>query len=92
MLRRLQYHINVKIKNLLDHMILATVILAVLGLLLLALFAITLNQVWLGILWLCGLLYALSYFIDVAKFNEIVRKLDQDSLPKSIWISKAYFS
>lgn len=91
MLRRLKYHIKLKIKNLLDQMILATVILAVLGLLFTILFALTLNQVWLGILWLTGLIYALSYFIDVLKYDEVLRNLDNKSLHKAIWLSKAYF-
>ena len=71
-------------------MILATVIISVLGLLFTILFAITLNEIWLGILWLCGLIYALSYFVDVLKFGEVVKDIDRNGRKNSIRISKAY--
>ena len=92
MLKRLKYHINMKIKNLLDEMILGTVLLALVSVLLGTLYVLTLNVIWFGILWLVGLIYAVVYFSDAIKYGNIVRKLDQDSLNPSIWISKAYFS
>jgi hypothetical protein len=90
MLRRLQHHINVKIKVLLDKMILGTVLILFLALVLCLLYAYTHNITWLGILWLTGLIYAVAYFSDALEFGSIVRDLDQGSLDSSIWLSKAY--
>ena len=91
MLKRLQHHINVKIKRLLDQMILGTIILLVVGFGLILTYALTQNGLWLGLLWILGLVYAVFYFADAIRYSNIVRDLDQDSLDKSIWISKAYF-
>ena len=92
MLKRLQYHINVKIKNLLDKMILSTILLIVVALIFCLLFVLTHNTAWLGLLWLSGLIYSVNYFTNTLKFGSIVKDLDQGSLGGSIWLSKAYFS
>jgi arginine exporter protein ArgO len=92
MLKRLKHHINVKIKQLLDQMILETAIIFGLGLLFTILHALTLNTVWLGILWLCGLVYATAYFIDAIKYGSLVREIEQENQQQTIWLSKAYFN
>lgn len=91
MLKRLQHHINLKIQNLLDNMLIGTMLVISFCLLFSILYALTLNPLWLGLIWLSGLIYAVFYFIDAIKFSEIVNDLDQDSLNESIWLSKAYF-
>ena len=91
MLKRLQYHINLKIQKLLDQMLAGTFLVLTFSLVFCVLYALTVNPLWLGLIWLSGLVYAVCYFIDALKFNEIVNDLDQDSLNRTIWISKAYF-
>ena len=90
MLRRLKHHINVKISKLLDHMIRATIMLFVVSFGLILLYALTENSLWLGLLWIVGLIYAIAYFSNALKYSNIIKKLDQDSLRSSIWLSKAY--
>lgn len=92
MLRRLQHHINIKIKKLLEKMIFSTLLILTLGLGFIFAFALTQNAIWLVLMWLTGLLYAVFYFTDLMKYSKIVKDLDQDSLNKSIWLSKAYFN
>lgn len=92
MLKRLQHHINVQIQRLLDKMIYATLIFLVCGFGLIFVYATTRNAAYLWLLWIAGLAYATMYFIDAAKFGGIVKKLDQESLSGSIYLSKSYFN
>ena len=91
MLRRLKHHINVKISQLLDHMIFATLALFALSLGLILVYTITDNFAWLGLLWISGMLYAVSFYSDVIKYSKIIDQLDQDSLNGSIWLSSPFW-
>jgi hypothetical protein len=73
-------------------MILGTIILLVGGFTLILVYGLTHNPLWLALLWILGLGYAVFYFADAIRYSNIVKKLDQDSLNHSIWLSKAYLS
>ena len=91
MLKRLSNHINRKFQRLLDQMILSTLIFLVLGFTMICIYAITLNIGFMVILWVFGLIYVIGYFSDALIFGKMVEDLDQDSLSRTIYLSKSYF-
>lgn len=92
MLKRLSNHINRKFQRLLDQMILSTAIFLVLGFSLIGIYAFTLNIGFIVILWILGLIYIVAYFSDALKFGKMVEDLDQESLNRTIYLSKSYFN